>query len=133
MPIRAYQQEDQREFTLKVAGPTALLIAKSVKINERAATPNRLQPKDGLDIWRILRAVDSETMAATLHQLANDALAGETTLEALELLRDGTTGFMKVLVDLTVRATDQLEDPEFVAGSITALIENLLDGYEALG
>ncbi|MDO9557517.1 MAG: hypothetical protein Q7J82_08055 [Coriobacteriia bacterium] len=55
MSIGALETTDARTFTMKVAGPTALLISKTIKLSERVAAgalergrPDRVKPKDAL-------------------------------------------------------------------------------------
>jgi hypothetical protein len=79
--IAAFEPSDRRAFTLKVAGPAALLVAKAIKIAERAdgarMRPDRLREKDALDMFRLLQAVDTQVLAAGLdrHRASADAVA----------------------------------------------------------
>lgn len=61
MTIAALEPGDDRSFTLRVAGPAALLAAKAIKISERLGQvdtrPDRLKEKDALDAFRILQAI----------------------------------------------------------------------------
>ncbi|MDR1186773.1 MAG: hypothetical protein LBK95_04865 [Bifidobacteriaceae bacterium] len=79
--IVAFEPSDRRAFTLKVAGPAALLVAKAIKIAERAddarRQPDRLKEKDALDMFRLLQAVDTPLLAAGLgrHRASPEAAA----------------------------------------------------------
>src|SRR5699024_7840413 len=53
---------DLRAFEVSVAGPSALLIAKLHKIHDRVGTPTRLDNKDAHDVYRILRAVETNVL-----------------------------------------------------------------------
>ncbi|HEY7192943.1 MAG TPA: hypothetical protein VH439_04305 [Gemmatimonadales bacterium] len=77
MQIRALRDGDHRVIVAKVAGPAALLVAKLHKIGERADTaPDRLVDKDAHDLYRILVAIDTTTLAERLRMLREDDLAG---------------------------------------------------------
>jgi hypothetical protein len=126
--IRSLEPEiDARAFNFKVAGPAALLVAKLTKVRERAATPARLQAKDGLDVFRILQKAETETIAASLDMLAANELAGEVTQVAVDFLRSDGTDPDGVLVQLAVQATELLVDPRILTDSFIALVEDLLD------
>ncbi|MDR0432426.1 MAG: hypothetical protein LBH48_03830 [Bifidobacteriaceae bacterium] len=81
MVIRAFGPSDPRAFTLNVAGPGALLVAKAIKIAERAEDArkqsNRLRQKDALDMFRLLQGIPTEQLVAGLHshRARNDAAA----------------------------------------------------------
>lgn len=132
--LRSFElPDDQRAFTINVAGPAALFVAKLVKINERTSTPERLQPKDGLDILRILQATNSETLASKLRDLEANTLSSDVTCAAMSFLRQDGAAPEGVLATLAVQASRGLDDPRSVSGSMTALIEDLLDSYGGRG
>ena len=68
---------DPREFTLAVAGPAALLVAKLHKIHDRIDTPDRLNNKDAHDVYRLLRAIETEVLSDALSRLLRDPLGSE--------------------------------------------------------
>jgi hypothetical protein len=77
--ITSFDDADSRRHVVRVAGPAALPVAKVIKIEDRSEQPNRRQPKDGLDVLRLLQASETRPLAARLAQLARDPLAGEVT------------------------------------------------------
>ena len=79
MDIRALDESDVRSYRARGAGLAALLVAKIHKIAERADSPHRLNDKDAHDIYRLLVAVDTAPIAATLGMLLNDPLSGPAT------------------------------------------------------
>lgn len=85
--IVALDTRDPRTVRLRVAGPAALLVAKVIKIDERRDSPQRHQPKDGLDVLRLLQATPTEVMAQRLVDLLDDSLAGAVTTAAMAALR----------------------------------------------
>ncbi|HEV2440718.1 MAG TPA: GSU2403 family nucleotidyltransferase fold protein [bacterium] len=67
MTITALDPRDTRSYELWIAGPAALLVAKLHKIHERIDAPARRQDdKDALDVLRLLRAVPTDRLAASL-------------------------------------------------------------------
>jgi len=82
--IGALAASDPRKYTVRVAGPAALLVAKVQKIADRAGTPDRTRDKDALDIYRLLRAGSSEDIAMRLKRCLEDSVAHEATTRALE-------------------------------------------------
>ena len=131
--IVALDAADQRVVRLRVAGPAALLVAKITKIEERRDSPGRHQPKDGLDVLRLLQATSTEAMAQRLGELASDPLAGAVTTAAIEALqRDGRdrTG---LIASLAAAGVGNLADPDTVRGSVAVLIEELLAALDDLG
>lgn len=132
--IRSLEPDvDRRVFTVKVAGPGALLVAKLTKIRERAGTPERMQAKDGLDVFRILQAVETETLAASLTMVSMNELAGEITRAAVDFMRSDRTEPDGVLARLVVEAVGILMDPRIIIDSFNALVDDLLDGLETPG
>ncbi|MBA4370811.1 MAG: hypothetical protein C0418_04450 [Coriobacteriaceae bacterium] len=91
--IGALEESDGRSFPIRVAGATALLISKAIKLSERVAAgalergrPDRVKPKDALDVLRLLQAIPSAELADGFLRLADDEVAGAVTREALGLL-----------------------------------------------
>ena len=90
MSIGALQETDTRSFSIKVAGPTALLISKTIKLSERVTAralergrADRVKPKDALDVLRLLQAIPSGRLAEGFVGLLGDEVAGAVTSEAL--------------------------------------------------
>jgi hypothetical protein len=70
--IASLHPEDHRQFTLRVAGPAGLLVAKLHKLGDRQATPRRLDNKDAHDVYRLLRSTDAVELSQTLATLLHD-------------------------------------------------------------
>ena len=126
--IRALGDGDPRAYDIRVAGPTALLVAKLHKIAERnqEAQARRLADKDGLDVLRLMRAVDARLLADGLLRLRREPLAAAVTAEAIAWLPDLFGTDRSVGTQMAVRATERLEDPAVIAASCTALVRELL-------
>lgn len=125
--LRALATGDSRFFEIRVAGPSALLVAKLHKIADRNQEPQakRLADKDGLDVLRLLRGVESRRLADGLLRLREEPISAAVTGEAITLLADlfGETG--AVGTQMVIRATERLEDPAVIAESCTALTREL--------
>ncbi|GAA2195637.1 GSU2403 family nucleotidyltransferase fold protein [Micromonospora lupini] len=127
LDIRALAPGDSRVCTANVAGPAALLVAKLHKIGERQETPKRLVDKDAHDIYRLLVAVRTEQLAASLRQLRADDLAGQVTEQALEFLANlfaaGPDAPGSVMAG---RAEEGIGDPLAVSTAAYVLADDLL-------
>ncbi len=116
---------DPRSFTIRVAGPAALIVAKVHKIAERVET-KRSRDKDALDVYRILRAVEPDDLGNRFSGLLASQVASEPTTAALTLFASlfGSSGAAGT--DMVVRATSGLEPEEGVRRSSVALAHDLL-------
>jgi hypothetical protein len=129
-PIRALDPDDLRQFHVKVAGPAALLVAKLIKVGERAETEGRRRDKDALDILRLLRATSTDELAERLRTLVADPRSARVAGMALDFLTDlfrleGSPGCR-----MAARAAQPLEPAAVIAASAAALSHDLL---EAMG
>ncbi len=126
MPLGALEAGDARRFEINVAGPAALLIAKLLKIDERAGTP-RESAKDALDVLRLLRGTSTASVADRWRRIAGEvrgrgvAEDGKKRLSSLFGKRnaEGTK--------LAAMAVGLLADTDVVRDSCVALAEELLD------
>jgi hypothetical protein len=126
--LRALAAVDPRAFEIRVAGPSALLVAKLHKISDRNQEPHakRLADKDGLDVLRLLRGVESRRLANGLIRLRQEPVSAAVTAEAITLLADLFGSVRGVGTQMAIRATERLEDPEVIAQSCEALTRELL-------
>ncbi len=127
MDISALDESDSRSFSARVAGPAALLVAKIHKIAERADSPHRLNDKDAHDIYRLLVAVDTAPIAATLGMLLNDPLSRPATsyaLDQLDVLFAQGPGSMGAT--MAGRAEEGIGDPATVALAVSLLATDIL-------
>lgn len=125
--IKALDPTDDRSVTMHVTGPGALIVAKVHKIWERTTNDDRVRDKDALDVYRLLQAIGTDDLAARLARLRDSPEAGEVTAAALEHLQAlfGTptgTG-----IELAVRATRALVDPDELTASLVTLTADLID------
>ncbi|HVV20049.1 MAG TPA: hypothetical protein VHF06_11480 [Pseudonocardiaceae bacterium] len=91
MVIRPLEPEDDRAMTVNVAGPTALLVAKAYKINDRlekaSSKPGRVVDKDAGDVVRIMMTHQPKAIATAFAELTADPRVGSVTATGLKLLR----------------------------------------------
>jgi hypothetical protein len=123
--VRGFEN-DERCFEVRVAGPAALLVSKLHKIADRENRPDRLGDKDALDVLRLLQGTGVRELAGSLRRLLDSQVSSEVTLQALNLLQrlfgeEDATG-----VEMTVRASEGLEDPATIRVSCTALATELI-------
>ena len=129
---------DRRSFPLRVAGVAALLVSKVHKVAERLDDPKRDDhiAKDALDMLRLLRGSDIDSMARVLSQArcarldATDGLVATaiaaTVEQALTVLRAEFSKERARGCALAGRAAAGRDDPAVIAASLAALVERLL-------
>ena len=129
MTVAALDPADERSYEVRVASSAALLVAKSHKIHERATdSPGRLVDKDAHDIYRLLVATPTETLVRGIARLLDDELAGETTMEAVEFLRENFAAGPTALGSMMAGRTEEgVGEPETVALQTSILASDLLD------
>ncbi len=126
--IPALANGDGRAYTVKVAGPAALLVAKLHKLGERQQRdPRRILDKDAHDLYRLLVAVPTDVLGQALRRLHEDGLAGPVTEQALRFLADLFAAGPDALGSrMAGRAEEGVGEPENVAVSAAVLAEDLL-------
>lgn len=131
--IGALDPDDPRAFEIKVAGPAALVVSKVVKIVERREQqPRRLKPKDGLDVLRLLRAIDTESLAGGLVRIASDELSASVVKSAVTDLREIAAGPDDLLPRLAADAEAGFSDPDEIKMSMVLLAGDLLHEFDRL-
>ena len=125
MRLAALEHEDQRAFSIRIAGPAALLVAKVHKIHDRQDT-TRQTDKDALDVLRLLRGTSTEEMANRFHYLLADDLSQEVSNEATELLSELFASRQGHGIGMVKRAVGTLADPDEIATSCRVLTVDLL-------
>lgn len=135
MGITGLDPLDSRAYVIRTAGPAALLVAKVHKIMDRSNEPGsgRLSDKDAFDVFRLLRAIDTQELATETQALLGDALSREVTEEAISFFGDLFGTVTATGVEMLVRSVRGLEDPDVIAASAVTLgldlTSRLLDQY----
>jgi hypothetical protein len=126
--ITALDSSDSRRHEIRVAGPAALLVAKTIKLDDRLAdarqgNSRRIVDKDALDVLRLLQACPLGQFTAGLSSHDVGAAAQADIARGLQILRDRAT---KRAHDLPLLATRASGDDPTVAPSLTVLVSELL-------
>jgi len=125
MTIAALATDDPRNFSVNVAGPAALLVAKLHKLGERRAN-GRLQNKDAHDVFRLLN-LPTEQLASTISRLRDDPLAGPVTRTALTYLQEMFAAGPQALGSVAAGLAEQdVGDPDVTAAAAAALADDLI-------
>jgi hypothetical protein len=124
--VTGLDASDDRVVQLRVAGPSALLVAKLHKLAERVGANDRVRDKDALDILRLLQAIETQPLSNGLRRLLDAEVSAGVTAEALALLPTlfGTSDSEGIR--LAVRALGHAADPETTAASLILLTSDLL-------
>jgi hypothetical protein len=127
MFVCSLEPADQRAYTAEVAGPAALLVAKLHKLGERQTTPTRLVDKDAHDIYRLMVAVPTATLAAKLSALASDDFAGPAARRGLQFLAELFGDPSATGSTMAGRAEEGIGDPAVVSASVSLLANEVLE------
>lgn len=127
-PLSALDPRDPRVITVKVASPSALVVAKLYKIGERqSGKPGRLLDKDAHDLYRLLRAVETDEIAEGLSRLRRNTLAGGVTARALDWMRALCSSPEALVPAMAGRAEQFVGSPPDVAEAMWAMAQDVLD------
>ncbi|WP_345214795.1 hypothetical protein [Georgenia halophila] len=129
MLIRALDRAvDAREFEVSVAGSAALLVAKLHKIHDRLEKPSRQDNKDAHDVYRLLRAIETQDFVEAISRLRAEDVSAKVTREALDQLRDLFAQGASARGSLMAGAAEELVgDPAAVSESVALLAQDLLE------
>ena len=90
LEVGALEPGDERTFTIAVAGPAALLVAKLQKITDRQVQVERRRlAKDGHDVYRLLRDIPTQVFVERFARLLSDdvsEVAARAAIGQLETL-----------------------------------------------
>ena len=131
MTIGALGTADNRSFELQVAGPAALLVAKIHKLVDRSDEPGnpRLQNKDAFDVYRLLLAVDAGDLAEETAAMLEDARSETVVTDAIAEFRELFGTVSALGTQLAAEHVEIVEDPQFIAASVVALGQELLEEF----
>jgi hypothetical protein len=88
--VGALDPGDTRRLEVRVARPTAMLVAKAHKIGDRLARadrPDRLIDKDAADVYRLMQTTPASVVNAVLDGLGDDQRIAGPATRGMELLR----------------------------------------------
>ena len=104
------------------------MVAKVHKIAERsnAVSRDRLNDKDTFDVYRILRAVDAEQLAAEFRNMLAHEIAHPVVAEAINLFGEHFGDAAAVGTEMVARYVTNIEYTDFFAASSVVLSRDLL-------
>ncbi len=131
LTINALHPDDERSALIRVAGPAALIVAKTHKITERARyQPRRLMNKDAHDLYRLLQ-LDLADLVRGFQRLQIDDRSAVVTQEALDALRDLVAlGSDSLIAQMAGQAEAAVGRPGLVAESVVGLADELLHALD---
>jgi hypothetical protein len=86
-----------------------------------------VRDKDALDVYRLLQAIPADDLAARLSRLRHSPEAGDVTATAIEHLRALFGTRSGAGIELAVRATRAIIDPEELTLTLVTLAADLID------
>jgi hypothetical protein len=126
--IGGVDSRDSRQFAVKVAGPAALVVSKAYKLGERQAESGRSVDKDAHDVFRLLRAVETDDVVQGFRKLLSDERSNGGARRGIEYLKDLFSTPEALGSQMAGRAELELGAPEVVAASVSALVNDLVAG-----
>lgn len=86
--IFSLDDQDGRRFTVRVAGPAALVVAKLHKLHERleSGRQDRVADKDAADVYRIMQGVPVDAFIERIRPLLRDPRSEAPTRAGLAFL-----------------------------------------------
>lgn len=126
---------DTRQATIRVAGPAALLVAKSHKIADRLTDgdrgrAHRVKPKDCADAIRLMRApTPPDAVGTRLAELAMNPICGASVAAGVDRLVAQFGGPSSPGVDLAVTALAGALPEELLRGLAPIYVETMLRAY----
>jgi len=121
--IHALDPEDERAVTVRVAGPTALIVAKLHKIHDRIDDARRLADKDAGDVYRLMQATEASTVVSTMRWLLTDPVASDSVGLALAYLDELFGARARPGVVMAVRAMQPAVSQVQIEGISAAFIQ----------
>jgi len=129
--IRALEEGDRREFRIMVAGPGALMVTKLHKLGERFRALNRVQKKDALDVFRMLRALPTESLVSSFQLLLKNPLSETAANEGVDFLAELFVTPDSAGTLLVGDALEGLEDRAEICDSCAFLAADLVKGVQS--
>ena len=111
-----------------MAGPSALVVAKVHKLNDRAGEAERSSDKDALDVLRLLQVIPTAELVRRMERLLGDPRSRSITERALARLPEFFGRPRAPGCTMAGRAVEPLEDPDVVVASAAALCGDLMAG-----
>lgn len=128
--LNAFEPADTRAFSLRIAGPAALITAKCTKIEDRfSQDPDRVLAKDALDMLRLLQQVPIDQLIKGFSTHRTEENAWLRTQTAMLFLAQQGNEPTSLLPQLATQAA--AGDPQ-VPLSFAALVNELVGAFNDL-
>jgi hypothetical protein len=127
--IAALNTDDTRTVEVRVAGPTALIIAKLHKLHDRKDDEKRLAAKDAGDVYRLMQTTPAGDFIAMAGILLSDQLAGPSTRTALSHLEELFGARARAGVEMAVSAMDPAVPAARVKGVCAAFVRGVREAH----
>jgi len=125
--IAALDPRDSRTVSVRVAGPTALTIAKLHKLHDRIDDEQRLADKDAGDVYRLMQATEASTFVGTVRWLLADAVAGDSARLGLVYLDELFGARARPGVVMAVRAMQPAVSHVQIEAVCAAFMQSVAD------
>lgn len=128
--ICAIEADDHREAVIRVAGPSALVIAKLFKLNDRMSGSNsqlRVVAKDSLDLLRLATVIDAVDFEVGFAMLASRAAARNELAKGLSILTEFGDGVESRLAALAFEASLGRADVPVRFAALAARLRSQMD------
>jgi hypothetical protein len=129
LTINSFETQDIRSFEIKVAGPAALIIAKTAKISDRLrGSDHRLISKDAHDIYRLLLATQTVTLSQLFQEFLSNPISSAEAKAALNAFaqlfaKSQDASGNKLVAD----AAKGVDNADLLKASAWALASDLVD------
>ena len=127
LTLHSLDPRDHRQAELKVAGPAALIVAKTHKVLDRAESNDRLNDKDALDVYRLLRVVPTAELASRIRTLLTHDVSRAVTRRALTELPRLFGTARSVGCQMAARAAGASGNSDTVSASLAVLAQDLVE------
>lgn len=128
MKISSFSLDDKREFTIRVASPASIIVAKCFKIAERLETNRNIANKDSFDVYRLLAHIPMGELVQEFLKLLSDNSSNETTVKGIQYFAKLFTGNLSAPgIDAVGAAIENVGNVEIAKASVLALAQELIN------
>lgn len=129
--ITSLESSDPRSHMIEVAGPSALIVSKVLKVAERTQGSRlRQDNKDAFDIFRLLRSVKTLELAARIKLLLGNELSSAITDEAIVTFKEYFGDAANPGVKMVVEHVKGIEPEDTISASCVSLSQDLIKSLE---
>lgn len=132
--IVALDDSDARRFSVRVAGPAALIVAKVYKLRDRLAAgkADRIADKDAADVYRLMLTVPMSEFLLRLEPILADETARSVCSEAVDLMVQMFGARLADGVRMAIDALRVAVPEDQVADVCNGFVRHVREGLEHL-